>query len=906
MGDKTASRHISWLISLMLVSLLGQATYVPPRAMTYRWNVANGGLEVWLSPNSSCVSIRPLALGRLDGEKQPLASEGTFSSDAEGYLIDRGLLRERICETPVGVRQDFIISERPVGGGPLLLLGEVRGARMRVSKGIIRLDLGGGQGVAYTHLRVYDASLRRLPAHFTPAGPQQFAVLVDDTDALYPIVIDPTITDANWESIWSQLGGDGAIKAIVVDEVSGKVYIGGSFHQFGNVTSSSLLVCWDGTNWSDVGGGLEGDEVSALAIDIAGNLYVGGHFLQAGETPVGNIAMWDGATWDDLQGGSRDGEVQALAVDPITNELYVGGSFSELGGTYGYYSLARWDGVTWHALGDGTDGAVAALAVDPLGRVYMGGDFNYVGGSVWSPYFARWNGSDWDQLNAEPDGAVYALAVNQSGDVFLGGQFATVNGTAVNRVCKFSGGTVSTLGSGLSGSGLPCAYSLVFDAAGNLIVGGNFTEAGGLAARNVAKWNGSAWSSLGPGLRGEPAIGSPMGSPPERVFALAYSNDVGLLAGGLFSASGTNLTGNFVMWNGSAWLPPPGQDEGIAPLPYFRDVRAIEVDSMGRVFVGGGFWARLDGKVFRNVACWDGSNWLSLGDPPDQYITCLESDFSGNLYAGGYFVSIGGIPAMSIAKWDGTSWQSLGGANLPVLALLWDNDNSCLYAGGFFTSIGSQPAARVAKYVPGSGWTALGSGISGGSSPFVQALALDSAGRLFVGGAFQTAGGEAANNIACWTGTTWQSLGTGTNGQVYDVLWSPHGELYACGEFTVAGGVTVNRIARWNGSTWESLGSGANSRVRTMAWQGGTLYVGGEFSTISGLSVNYIAQFGNGVWGQMGSGCDYWVMALAADPSSETLFVGGAFDKAGGVARKSFAKVSGVVVPIFISSIQFE
>ena len=34
-----------------------------------------------------------------------------------------------------------------------------------------------------------------------------------------------------------------------------------------------------------------------------------------------------------------------------------------------------------------------------------------------------------------------------------------------------------------------------------LYVGGSFTEAGGVPASLIAKWNGSSWSALGNGLR---------------------------------------------------------------------------------------------------------------------------------------------------------------------------------------------------------------------------------------------------------------------------------------------------------------------------------------------------------------------------------------------------------------------
>ena len=37
--------------------------------------------------------------------------------------------------------------------------------------------------------------------------------------------------------------------------------------------------------------------------------------------------------------------------------------------------------------------------------------------------------------------------------------------------------------------------------------------------------------------------------------------------------------------------------------------------------------------------------------------------------------------------------------------------------------------------------------------------------------------------------------------------------LYAGGEFTTAGGNAANDIAQWNGSSWSALGSGMNGDV---------------------------------------------------------------------------------------------
>ncbi len=49
-------------------------------------------------------------------------------------------------------------------------------------------------------------------------------------------------------------------------------------------------------------------------------------------------------------------------------------------------------------------------------------------------------------------------------------------------------------------------------------------------------------------------------------------------------------------------------------------------------------------------------------------------------------------------------------------------------------------------------------------------LAFDKAGKLYAGGYFTNAGGNAnADYIACWNGNRWESLGSGTNNVVHEI-----------------------------------------------------------------------------------------------------------------------------------------
>jgi hypothetical protein len=490
--------------------------------------------------------------------------------------------------------------------------------------------------------------------------------------------------------------------------------------------------------------------------------------------------------------------------------------------------------------------------------------------------------------NGSGGGFVTALAVDGMGNLYACGVFTTAGGASANNIAKWNGTGWSALGSGVGGSS-SYPSELALDGAGNLYAGGNFTTAGGVPANYVAKWDGTTWSALDSGITAFFANGP--------VRALGVDGAGNLYAGGDFISAGGVAANQIAKWDGVAWSVPGGAPAVVATN---GTVSAVAFDGSGNLYAGGSF-ATAGGVTVNCVAKWDGSAWSALGtgmipsNLDSLVVRDLAVDSAGNLYASGEFTMAGGVPGTSlIAKWDGSAWSALGsGPPFQVTALaVFGTD---LYVGGGVSN------GNIAKW-NGSVWSALGTGLTNGSGGgFVTALAVDGMGNLYACGVFTTAGGAPANNIAKWNGTAWSALGSGVSpgSTVSSMALAVSGtDLYVGGKITTAGGVPVNYVAKWNGTAWSALGSGINGRVEALGVSGTNLYAGGDFTTAGGVPANNIAVWNGSIWSPLGSGIGGGsVDALAVDGLGN-LYAGGHFVTAGGKVSAHLAKAVTVSVKI--------
>jgi hypothetical protein len=429
------------------------------------------------------------------------------------------------------------------------------------------------------------------------------------------------------------------------------------------------------------------------------------------------------------------------------------------------------------------------------------------------------------------------------------------------RVSVGDTGTWQALGTGVDG----IVWSLALTPTGELIAGGNFTQAGGSAALGVARWNGtSSWSQVGDGL--DDTVGSS-----SRV--VSYVSTVGdrVYAAGNFTRSGAG----------------PADDTGLA--------------------------------VF------DGASWSGIagGVQPLASGAVLSALIDGDdIYVAGEFVQAGPPPAddSGIALWNGSGWSNLGGGfprsgDYPrVLALLSNGD---LVAAGSFLQAGPGTAddTNIAVW-DGSAWSPLDGGL-GTSGNQVYALVVGSDDSIYAGGNFATAdnGAVSAKGIARWDGASWQVIGNGTgigSGAVRSVVLDEDRQLiYLGGTFTTIDGVTVNRVTVRDEGTGEwvrlidssTVGVSGGTGIEALAIRGPYVYAGGNFTSAGPVnSINRVARWtwsapsgSNVLSSSPGQSIAVTGTGFIGVPASGGVYIGGVASPS--YIRDDSTSISSVVIP---------
>lgn len=157
-----------------------------------------------------------------------------------------------------------------------------------------------------------------------------------------------------------------------------------------------------------------------------------------------------------------------------------------------------------------------------------------------------------------------------------------------------------------------------------LIAGGSFAIAGGVAAKNIAAWDGTTWSPMAEGIAGDDYI-------PYVQALVVHENR--LYAGGQFQEAGDTPASYIASWNGLGWSPLG------SGLNYYVETL---VSSPDQLIVGGGF-TEAGGELAASLAGW--TKQFECGDADGSVIV----NISDAVFLIRYLLSGGPAPPHPIA-----------------------------------------------------------------------------------------------------------------------------------------------------------------------------------------------------------------------------------------------------------------
>lgn len=530
-----------------------------------------------------------------------------------------------------------------------------------------------------------------------------------------------------------------------------------------------------------------------------------------------------------------NGIVRALAnwdpdgAGPLPEHLVAGGYFTTMAGVaVNGVAIRSPQTGQWQSMGGGVAGHVRALAVYN-GELIAAGVFPTAGGTAVNN-IARWNGTQWSslgsgiQLPVAGDKGVYALAV-YNGQLYAGGTFIAAGGITTFGIARWNGSAWSTVGTGL---GAPSEWIDTLTVhIGELVIGGNFTSVGGVAANNIARWNGFFWTTLGSGTNG--------------IVSTACSWNGELYAAGSFNlAGGVNVTFT-AKWNGSSWAALPA-------LSFPVTVLAVHNNQV---------WMSTTTGQLSQLYFYTGTQWTNVN--ASGAAVYVMGTHGSDLIVGGNFGSVGNTTANFIVRRIGTQWEPFGGLHATSVKAFHQFGSHLLLGGGFRQQSGDgQPLNGLLAW---DGSACRNAGYMGSAETLdIHSYDLDDgtgnhlllAVRAGAPSIMRCTANPASDpSTWAWTAATPATGGLAVNPPVR-AIERFNGNTYIGGDF-VGGHITTmerNGIARMTTTSWAAVGGGIDGDVYALKAYNGHLYAGGNFSTVNdgNMQANRLIRWNGSTW----------------------------------------------------------
>jgi uncharacterized delta-60 repeat protein len=724
------------------------------------------------------------------------------------------------------------------------------------------------------------------------------------------------------------LGINGPIHCLAFDPYDA-MYIGGEFTVVQGLTRQRIArLTMQGTLVTEfnTSSGANGTVYAMIYSPFARGLVVGGAFTSIGGSTRNHIAVLNGfgiPNFGAFTAGGANGPVYAMAVRS-GNESYpyivVGGDFTTMQGVSQPY-LCKID----------------ASSLTPVSGFNTG-------------------------ASAGPNGPVYAVGLfpkssfDFSPDTFLiGGDFTTVNGSphaGLALVGESNGVPVSTFT--LSTDATVRSILTMPDPTGSttslrFILGGDFNLVDGAPRLHQAELIRNYISSSSVFWELSPDYTTPVNG---TVRSLAQTLDGKVLLGGDFSSVDSHPQSYLTRLYGQAGNSPPatpsfsavgpGTDTSLILLPvgvsyvlgYKIERSPNGVDNWTEISNSGSTAPFYDTNLNPNqtyfyrmqayssngtsmsatsssttfATPWtaagaeDKAFGLAGGSGPDRWIYATALQPNGKILAGGFFSNFNGVAHSNLVRLqsDGALDTSFNPTiNGEVRAIAVQPDGKIVVAGSFSLA-NNVTRINLARLHP-DGTLDLNFILPSGTNSSIRSLALQTDGKIVLGGFFYLAGGVSHQYLARVeaNGSIDASFNPNPSSAIYSVAIQSDGKIVAGGHFALANGVARGRIARFesDGTLDSSFASGTGADVWIESVQilpDGRILIAGPFRNYDNTPRLGLARLlANGNLDSSfdpGSGLENGWAFTAAAQSDGKIIAGGWFTKAQGSVRLRIAR----------------
>ena len=366
----------------------------------------------------------------------------------------------------------------------------------------------------------------------------------------------------------------------------------------------------------------------------------------------------------------------------------------------------------------------------------------------------------------------------------------------------------------------------------SMIVGGSYTTLNGITRNRLLKLNSngtedtSFYTNLGTGFN-------------QSVGSVIIQPDGKILVGGFFGQFNGNTRLYLVRLNSN----------GTEDVSFYTNlgtsfngiVNWVSLQSDGKIVVNGGF-NLLNGNIRTRIV-----RLNSDGTEDTAFYTNLGSSFAGTviqttIQPDGKILVVGGFNVFNAntrnrlvrLNSDGTEdtafYANLGTAFSAQTNVTLVQPDGKILVGGTFTSFNGNTRNRLVRLnSDGTEDTAFYANLGTGFVTNITDLAIQSDGKILVGGTFTTLNGNTRNRIVRLNsdGTEdtafYANLGTAFNFPTADFKIQLDGKILIAGNFTTLNGITRNRLIRLNNDGTEdtafyaNLGTGFNPQPNIIA-----------------------------------------------------------------------------------------